>query len=92
MAYGRKSANNSKGINGYKLAKAIGECLRSRQAEETMREVFQLSEQPDKAPGLTPRARTARSWLSNMGLHYKRIGKGAYIDGHEREDVSQYRQ
>ena len=57
-----------------------------------MRDVFQQAEQPENTPRLAPRARTARGWLRNMGLHYKRIGKGVYIDGHEREDFSQYRQ
>lgn len=32
------------------------------------------------------------SSLRNMGPHYGRIGKGVYIDGHERRDVRQYRQ
>lgn len=33
------------------------------------------------------RARTARRWLSKMGLVYSRYTKGVYFDGHERKDV-----
>ena len=45
-----------------------------------MRGLFQLAEQPENLPNLAPRARTARGWLNNMGLHCRRIGKGVYID------------
>lgn len=38
------------------------------------------------------RVRTARNWLARMGLKHRRIGKGVYVDGHEREDVVKYRQ
>lgn len=37
------------------------------------------------------RARTARRWLAKMGFSYTGIKKGVYIDGHEREDVVDYR-
>lgn len=58
-----------------------------------MRGVFQDAEQPENTQRLAPRARTARGWLKNiMGLDYKRIGKGVYVDGHERQDVSDYRE
>ena len=35
--------------------------------------------------------RTARRWLLKLGWRYSRIGKGVYMDGHEREDVVKYR-
>ena len=57
-----------------------------------MRDVFNMAEEPDNSPGLIPRARAARAWLSNVGLQYRRIGRGVYVDGHEGEDVRQYRQ
>ena len=38
------------------------------------------------------RARTARRWLHRLGLEYKTVAKGVFIDGHEREDVVRYRQ
>ncbi|KAN0070924.1 hypothetical protein V8E54_011089 [Elaphomyces granulatus] len=34
---------------------------------------------------------TAREWLNRMGYRWKSVSKGAYINGHEREDVVQYR-
>src|SRR6267378_2200934 len=34
---------------------------------------------------------TAREWLSRMGYRWKSVSKDVYIDGHEREDVVQYR-
>jgi hypothetical protein len=37
------------------------------------------------------RARTARRWLKKMGFDYKSIRKGVYFDGHERQDVREYR-
>jgi hypothetical protein len=34
---------------------------------------------------------TARRWLNVLGFFYQRHRKGLYFDGHEREDVVQYR-
>ena len=34
---------------------------------------------------------TARNWLKKMGYRYKKYQKGVYIDGHEHEDVVEYR-
>ena len=36
--------------------------------------------------------RTARKWLHELGFHPHSHKKGAFIDGHEREDVREYRQ
>ena len=35
--------------------------------------------------------RTARRWLAGLGWRYGKMKKGMYIDGHEREDVVEYR-
>jgi hypothetical protein len=35
--------------------------------------------------------RTARRWLGRMGFRYGKQKNGMYIDGHERDDVVQYR-
>ncbi|KAJ7210488.1 hypothetical protein GGX14DRAFT_625775 [Mycena pura] len=35
--------------------------------------------------------RTARRWLHKLGWTYSQVKKGVYVDGHEREDVVQYR-
>lgn len=34
---------------------------------------------------------TARVWLHQLGFQYLDIKKGTYFDGHEREDVVDYR-
>lgn len=57
-----------------------------------MRDTFQLSEDQMDSPNPSPRARTLRGWLRKNGFQYQRIGKGVYVDGHERPDVRQYRQ
>ena len=36
--------------------------------------------------------RTARSWLCKLGWRYGRHKNGMYVDGHERQDVVEYRQ
>lgn len=36
--------------------------------------------------------RTARNWLKKLDFHYHTVSKNVYIDGHEREDVVEYRQ
>jgi hypothetical protein len=36
-------------------------------------------------------ARTARRWLKQLGFNWRDIKKGVYFDGHEREDVIEYR-
>jgi hypothetical protein len=35
---------------------------------------------------------TARRWLAGLGWRYGKLKNGMYIDGHEREDVVEYRQ
>lgn len=46
---------------------------------------------PTGTKNLRIRARTARNWLAKLGFNYAEVKKGVYIDGHEREDVVQYR-
>jgi hypothetical protein len=42
-----------------------------------------------KSRGIT--VQTAQRWLKTMGWRYGKKKKGMYIDGHEREDVVEYR-
>jgi hypothetical protein len=35
--------------------------------------------------------RTCRNWLHELGFHPREVKKGIYYDGHEREDVVEYR-
>ena len=37
-------------------------------------------------------SRTAAKWLKELGYTYRDVRKGVYKDGHEREDLVQYRQ
>lgn len=37
------------------------------------------------------RSRTARRWLNRLGYNWQDVKKGVFLDGHEREDVVQYR-
>jgi len=36
-------------------------------------------------------SRSARAWLARLGWNWKEVHKGIYKDGHERDDVKQYR-
>jgi len=36
-------------------------------------------------------SRSARAWLLKLGWNWKEVKKGVYKDGHEREDVKEYR-
>ena len=51
---------------------------------------------PQLFPDASPRRnkickRTAKCWLWKLGFRCVESRKGAYIDGHEREDVIEYR-
>lgn len=38
------------------------------------------------------RSKTARRWLNSLGYKWKEVQKGVFFDGHEREDVVDYRE
>ena len=38
------------------------------------------------------RSRTARKWLNRLGYKWKEVQKGVFFDGHEKEDVVEYRE
>ena len=44
----------------------------------------------DRRAGI--RSRTARKWLNRLGYKWKEVQKGVFFDGHEREDVVEYRE
>ena len=44
----------------------------------------------DRQSGI--RSRTARKWLNRLGYKWKEVQKGVFFDGHEREDVVEYRE
>jgi hypothetical protein len=71
-------------ITGYGLAKVIGRYLSSSRAASTLGQSFGTGEN-------RIRARTARNWLNKMGFISAEVRKGAFVDGHERKDVVDYR-
>ena len=81
-----------------KLAKVIEEYLGSQTVTNTVESILEqeaASEENNSSqlpPNLKIRVRTARNWLKRLELHYHTISKNVYIDGHEREDVVEYRQ
>lgn len=63
------------------------------QVLENIDEPTTSPEAPDKPidRNLAIRARTARHWLKKLGFDWEESKKGVYIDGHERQDVVDYR-
>ena len=54
------------------------------------RELLPNSDLPPGCPQVISE-RTAAKWLNQLGFHPYSLKKGVYIDGHERDDVVQYR-
>lgn len=93
------------GFSAYKLAKAISEYLDSNRSQGILEEAFadagiaesdanSILGRPGAADGRKTRrikARTARNWLYKMGFRHCRITKNVFVDGHERDDVVEYR-
>jgi hypothetical protein len=89
-------------VTSQTLSAAFGEILKevenATEVEKLVEETFERvrDEEVERTEkGYTRKeslqARTAREWLNKMGYRWKSIKKGIYIDGHEREDVVQYR-
>ena len=53
-------------------------------------ELLPSSELPPGCPAQITE-RTAAKWLHDLGFHPHSHRKGIYIDGHERDDVVEYR-
>ena len=80
----------------YRLAQVVGDYLESKQAADVVEQILISAESSGTAEKSIPRstrirARTARRWLNKMGFSYGTVRKGVYVDGHEREDVKDYR-
>lgn len=84
------------------LAAAFGEILKevedNAEVERIVEDAFEnvrREEDEREAKGFVRKtsiqARTAREWLNKLGYRWKNISKGVFIDGHEREDVVEYR-
>ena len=97
--------NNMIGITSYSLALFVSEYLctnRSELAPEEMDTPEELEQSIlsgstirsdgsiDKRAGI--RLRTARKWLNRLVYKWKKVQKGVFFDGHEREDVVEYRE
>lgn len=84
-----------------KLATAVGTYLMSEEhcqavLDDLEAATIEEGEEDGSRPKLYKRngirARSARRWLRRMGYRYRNIRKGIFLDGHEREDVTIYRQ
>lgn len=89
-------------VTSQTLAAAFGGILKevedATEVEKLVEETFERvrDEEVERVEKGHPRkvslqARTAREWLNKMGYRWKNIKKGVFIDGHEREDVVEYR-
>jgi len=84
-------------ITAHRLAQAVGEYLDSERAKQAIHDCLESATTENSSATATGershriRVRTTRCWLNNMGFHYGVVQKGVYIDGHEREDVVDYR-
>jgi len=83
------------GITSHDLARAVGLYLESISATNIVVDALENMAQ-DHQGGVQKRksikARTARVWLKKLGFNWRDVKKGVYTDGHEREDVIDYRQ
>jgi len=84
-------------ITAHRLAQVVGEYLDSEQAKHAIHDCLESSTTENSSATATSRcshqirAHTIRCWLNKMGFHYGVVQKGVYIDGHELEDVVDYR-
>lgn len=84
-------------MTAYSLAKAVGDYLDCEKVERIMKKALEdeddaaISRAGSMKKSNQIRARTARRWLNKLGLSYKIFSKSVYLDGHEREDVVEYR-
>ncbi|KAF8471749.1 hypothetical protein BDZ91DRAFT_473229 [Kalaharituber pfeilii] len=87
-------ANVGEALTTHGLAKAITEYLRRNGEEEEegieLENILVNASSAEKSRSI--KACTARRWLRKLSFRWRDIKKGVYIDGHEREDVVQYRQ
>lgn len=76
----------------------MGDYLGSKTATSTVENILEQeaisadNSTQQLPPGIRIKVRTAQKWLKRLGLHYHTVSKNVYIDGHERQDVVEYRQ
>ena len=87
-------SQNKDKVTAHGLAKAVGTYLQDQEAEGLLDGVISALEVEGNGRHLKTRtigAKTARNWLRRLGYSWKHVRKGIYIDGHERDDVKDYR-
>ena len=78
-------------ITAYNLAEAVRKYIHSlQQAEGNTPETSEMLDVVGQR-GTRVTARTARKWLHQLGLEFGLVRKDVFVDGHEREDVVNYR-
>jgi len=58
---------------------------------EDVQEVINLNHEMPKSKRAIITSRQVRRWFNKFGFHWKNVRKGVFLDGHEREDVVEYR-
>ena len=97
--------NSLSDVTSYSLARFVHEYLRIHRPElaEHEQDTQEELEQSILYGGITLSddsvdcrigicSRTARRWLNRLGYKWKEVQKGVFFDGHEREDVVEYRE
>jgi hypothetical protein len=86
-------------ITAYGLAKAVGDYVGPAYATKAVYGLLAMtgtientSSRVDSRFSGKIRRRTARRWQEKLSLSWQKVQKGIYVDGHERSDVTQYRQ
>ena len=76
-------------MTSHSLARAVVAYWRESQTDENIinRSANSVTREVEQTIG----SRTARRWLRKLGFKYKEYRKGIYNDGHERQDVKDYR-
>ena len=97
--------NKILGITSYSLAQFVNGYLQANRPELSQEELdtpegleqsilvgstVRENGDVDRRAGIC--SRTARKWLNRLGYKWKEVQKGVFFDGHEREDVIEYRE
>jgi hypothetical protein len=85
-------------LTSYKLVQFLGDYVQKNRPDikntYNLTDIQTLLSSSDNVPRgkrAIIRTRTARRWLNRLGFSWKDIRKGVFFDGHEREDVVEYR-
>lgn len=85
-------------LTSYKLVQFLGDYVQKNRPDirndcnlTDIQTLLTSSDDVPRGKRAIIRTRTARRWLNRLGFTWKDVRKGVFIDGHEREDVVEYR-